>query len=85
MMATGIPVVVSNVGGAPEIVRHGETGFLFPVGDTEALVCFLEALFDPEKRKAFGVAAPKFVAANFTAERMVEGYKSTFQALLCHQ
>ena len=84
-MAIGIPVVISNVGGAPEIVRHGETGFLFPVGDTEALVRFLETLFDPAKRKAFGVAASKFVAGNFTAERMVEGYEDVFQALTCHQ
>ncbi|WP_407180059.1 glycosyltransferase [Bradyrhizobium sp. STM 3562] len=82
MMAIGIPVVISDVGGATEIVRHGETGFLFPVGDTEALVCFLEKLFDPAKRKAFGVAASEFVAANFAAERMVEGYNDLFQALV---
>jgi glycosyltransferase involved in cell wall biosynthesis len=85
MMAIGIPIVISNVGGATEIVRHGETGFLFPVGDTEALVCLLETLFDTAKRKAFGLAASKFVATNFTAERMVEGYKDVFQSLLCHQ
>jgi L-malate glycosyltransferase len=85
MMAIGIPVVISDVGGAAEIVRHGETGFLFPVGDTEGLVVFLETLFDPAKRKPLGVAASRFVATNFAAERMVEGYKDVFQALLCHQ
>jgi len=85
MMAIGVPVVISNVGGAPEIVRHGETGFLFPAGDTEALVRFLEALFDLARRKAFGAAASGFVASNFTSERMVEGYKGVFQTLLCHQ
>ena len=83
MMAIGIPVVISDVGGAAEIVRHGETGFLFPVGDTESLVRFLETLFDPAKRKAFGVAGSKFVAANFTAERMIEGYRDVFQTLVC--
>jgi L-malate glycosyltransferase len=85
VMALGIPVVISNVGGAAEIVRHGETGFLFPVRDTESLERSLEALFDPAKRKAFGAAASKFVAANFTAERMVDGYRHFFQELLCHQ
>jgi L-malate glycosyltransferase len=85
VMATGIPVVISDVGGAAEIVRHGETGFLFPVGDTESLVGFLEKLFDPAKRKAFGAAASQFVAANFTAERMMEGYKDFFQTLVSHQ
>ncbi|WOH67876.1 glycosyltransferase [Bradyrhizobium sp. BWA-3-5] len=85
MMAIGIPVVISNVGGAAEIVRHGETGFLFPVEDTDGLVCFLEKLFDPAKREAFGAAASRFVRANFAAERMVEGYKDLFKALVCHQ
>jgi glycosyltransferase involved in cell wall biosynthesis len=84
MMAIGVPVVISNVGGAPEILRHGETGFLFPVGDTEALTCSLEALFDPAKRKAFGIRASRFVVANFTEERMIKSYKNAFQALLRH-
>jgi L-malate glycosyltransferase len=85
LMAIGIPVVISNVGGAGEIVRHGETGFLFPVGDTESFVGFLETLSDPAKRKAFGGAASRFVAANFTAERMIEGYADFFQTLLCRR
>jgi len=37
-MALGRPVVHSHIGGAPEMIRPGENGFLFPVGDTEALV-----------------------------------------------
>lgn len=82
IMATGIPVVISDVGGASEIVRNGETGFLFPVGDTESLVRFLETLFDPAKRKVFGSAASRVVAADFTAARMIEGYKTVFRALL---
>ncbi|WP_439374659.1 glycosyltransferase family 4 protein [Bradyrhizobium sp. DASA03120] len=85
MMALGIPVVISNVGGAAEIVRHGETGFLFPVGDTDDFVDSLATLFDPEKRKAFGIAATRFVATNFAADRMVEGYKEVFQDLLGRQ
>ncbi|MBR1132236.1 glycosyltransferase [Bradyrhizobium iriomotense] len=85
MMALGIPVVISDVGGAAEIVRHGETGFLFPVGDTEDFVNSLKTLFDPAKRQAFGIAATRFVGTNFAADRMVEGYKEVFQALLGRQ
>jgi glycosyltransferase involved in cell wall biosynthesis len=74
MMAMGLPVVVSNVGGAAEIVIPGENGFLFPVGDTTSLVSSVEKMREPHKREAFGRAASKFVAANFTADRMLESY-----------
>jgi len=82
MMAIGIPVVMSNVGGAAEMICQGENGFLFPVGDTEAMVGYLEALFEPGRRKAFGDAACKLVAERFAMERMVDGYKRLFYRLL---
>ena len=75
LMAMGLPVVVSNVGGAGEIVRPGENGFLFPVRDTMSLVSSVETMREPLKREAFGRAASKFVAANFAADRMLESYR----------
>jgi len=85
MMAMGLPVVVSNVGGAGEIVHPGETGFLFPVGDTTSLVSSIEAMSDPLKREMFGRAASKFVAANFAADRMLESYRVFLTELLLEQ
>ncbi len=82
MMAMGLPVVVSNVGGAAEIVVPGENGFLFPVGDTMSLVNSIEMMSDPLKREAFGRAGSKFVAANFAADRMLESYRLFLGELL---
>jgi glycosyltransferase involved in cell wall biosynthesis len=75
MMAMGLPVVVSNVGGA---AVPGETGFLFPAGDTMSLANFLQTLSEPLKRETAGRAASQFVAADFAADRMLDNYRETF-------
>ena len=75
MMAMGLPVVLSNVGNAAEMVVPGETGLLFPAGDTMSLVDCLETLSDARKRETVGRAASQFVAANFAADRMLDTYK----------
>jgi glycosyltransferase involved in cell wall biosynthesis len=47
-MACGTPVLGSNVGGIPELVREGETGWLVPPGDDAALLAAMQrALLDP--------------------------------------
>ena len=45
-MASGVPVVGTNSGGLPEVVQHGETGFLAPVGDTDTMAIFVEQLLN---------------------------------------
>jgi glycosyltransferase involved in cell wall biosynthesis len=85
MMAMGLPVVVSNVGGAAEIVRDGENGFLFPVGDTMSLVSAIEMTRDPLEREALGRAATKFIAAHFSVDRMLESYRAFLSELLLGQ
>ena len=63
-LACGRPVVASNVGGLPEIVKDGETGLLVPPGDVAALRGAIERLADDRLRKRLGAAGPASVAAH---------------------
>lgn len=67
-MACGLPVVISSVGGIPEIVVDGQTGALIPVGDRAALGRAILALVgDPGLRVRWGTTGRKRVTACFNA------------------
>jgi glycosyltransferase involved in cell wall biosynthesis len=74
-MALGKPVVHSDIGGAAEMIRPGENGFLFPVGDTEALVDRLTRLSDRADRERMGRKARETVEARFSERAMVDRYE----------
>jgi len=74
-MALGKPVVHSDVGGAAEMIRPGRNGFLFPVGDTAALVERLAALSDRAMCERMGGRAREVVEAQFSERAMVERYE----------
>jgi glycosyltransferase involved in cell wall biosynthesis len=79
-MALGRPVLAAAAGGVPEIVHHGENGWLVPVGDAAALVAALRHLAaDPQERHRLGAAGQR-TAAGFSLERMV----AETEALLHH-
>ena len=82
MMAMGVPMVMSDTGGAGEIVDDGATGRLFPVGDTAALVGHLAALTDRPVRHSLATCAAARVRQAFTAERMADRYEMLFRSLL---
>jgi N-acetyl-alpha-D-glucosaminyl L-malate synthase BshA len=82
-MACGVPVVGSDAGGLPEVVKHAETGYLLPVGDVEGMAArTLEILKDDARRRQMGQAARRRVAALFRADRIVTQYERYYEKVL---
>jgi glycosyltransferase involved in cell wall biosynthesis len=73
-MALGKPVVHSEVGGAAEMIVPGANGFLFPVGDTGALVDKLAILADRAVCRSMGARARETVELRFSEQIMADRY-----------
>ena len=68
--AVGLPVVIGRSGGAPETVRHGETGYVVDGNDPYELAARLvDLLADPDRSAALGRAGRAFVSDRFGADR----------------
>jgi glycosyltransferase involved in cell wall biosynthesis len=80
-MALRKPVVHSDVGGAAEMIAPGKNGFLFPVGDTQALVDRLAQLSDPALCARMGDRARGVVELFFSESAMVDRYEKLLAAL----
>ncbi len=81
-MAAGCPVIATPVGGVPDLVRHGENGWLVPPRDARALAHALAAILrDPALAARLGAAARATVAQRHTAERAVERLGRLYAAL----
>ena len=75
-MASARPVVVTDIGGTAEAVVHGETGFLVPPGDADAVArALLDLAVDPERARRMGAAGRARQRELFDGERMVETYE----------
>jgi len=82
-MACGVPVVASNVGGLPEVIDHGVTGFLHPVGAVEAMAeSGLALLSDRTLHERIAGAAGRVVRERFCAERVVPMYEAHYERAL---
>ncbi len=81
-MALGKPVVLSDTGGAAELVAPGEHGFLYQPGDIEALATHLRTLTSLSMRVRLGVAAAGRVREQFTVQGMVGGFSDRIAELL---
>jgi L-malate glycosyltransferase len=82
-MAVGLPVVAADIGGNPELVRNGQTGFLFPRGDETKVTAALETLItQPELRKQFGERARAIAKAEYKISTVRDRYQDLYRCLL---
>lgn len=80
-MAMGKPVIHSDVGGAEEMIFPGWNGYLFPAGDTRALVNSLALLEERAVAARMGRNARRAVEALFSERVMVDRYEQTLLEL----
>lgn len=82
-MASGLPVVATEVGGNAELVAAGETGALVPAQDPHAMAkALLRYTADAALRQSHGAAGRQRVERSFSIDNMVERYTRLYQSLL---
>jgi sugar transferase (PEP-CTERM/EpsH1 system associated) len=82
-MASGLPVIATNVGGNSELVVEGQTGMLVPASDPVAMATAIQSyLTNPDKLERHGRAGRKRAEEQFSIEAMVNGYLDVYDAVL---
>jgi N-acetyl-alpha-D-glucosaminyl L-malate synthase BshA len=82
-MNCGVPVIAADVGGLPEVVIQGETGFLFPVGDIEAMAAkAVELLGDPAAYQRLKAQARRRAVRDFDAADIIPRYEAYYRDLV---
>jgi N-acetyl-alpha-D-glucosaminyl L-malate synthase BshA len=82
-MACEVPVIASRVGGLPEVIEDGVSGFLHPPDALDDMAASaISLLRDPERQRAMGQAACDRVRTHFCAERVVPMYESCYAKLV---
>ena len=82
-MAVGVPVVATDVKGTREVVVHGETGFLVPLGDDATLAERLRALLESSAlRRDMGARAVEHVRRHFDEEQVVQRLVDVYRTAL---
>lgn len=82
-LACGLPTIGSNVGGIPEVVRNGETGLVFPPGDSRSLREGMAALLaEPERRESMAKVSRRIALEEYSLQLQAQRYEALYQKLL---
>lgn len=79
-MATGLPVIASNVGGNPDLISDGINGWLFPAGSVETLADLMNAyIHSPDTRQMHGERGRDAAVKYYNISSMVRGYETVWR------
>jgi glycosyltransferase involved in cell wall biosynthesis len=82
-MACGVPCIGTNVGGLPEVINNGTTGFICEVGDIENISKkAIGLLTDSNLHREFSNRSVETIKNKFKADRLVEQYEQIYFKLL---
>ena len=73
------PLVITDVSGAPDIIRNGENGMLVPRGDSAALAAaIIQVANDASLRDRLGKAGRNYVRENLVIDKIIGAYEAAF-------
>jgi N-acetyl-alpha-D-glucosaminyl L-malate synthase BshA len=82
-MACGVPVVSSSVGGLPELLVHGETGFIAEIGDIQRMARYaIDLLTNDQKHAHFADASRRRAFEMFDVKKVVDLYEGFYERVL---
>ena len=82
-MNCSVPVIATETGGLPEVITHGETGYLYPVGEIKKMAeKSIELLSNPEKHELFKQQARKRATQSFNADQIIPQYEAFYEEIL---
>lgn len=83
-MACGVPVICSRVGGLPEVVLEGETGFLRPPGDVAGMAEAALGALEPDTHARLAHQARRHAVTKFSARRIIRHYEALYAEVIGH-
>jgi N-acetyl-alpha-D-glucosaminyl L-malate synthase BshA len=82
-MACEVPAVATAIGGLPELIEHGRTGFLASVGDVESMAKYaIEVLSDEKRLREMGMLARWEAQSRFCSTKIIPEYESFYERML---
>ncbi|HLJ27590.1 MAG TPA: N-acetyl-alpha-D-glucosaminyl L-malate synthase BshA [Candidatus Angelobacter sp.] len=82
-MACEVPAIATSVGGVPEVIEHGKSGFLAEVGDVESMARYaIEILSDEKRLREMGKIARWEAQSQFCSSRIIPEYEKFYERVL---
>ncbi len=82
-MACEVPAIATSVGGVPEVIDHGRTGFLAAVGDIDTMArCAIDILSDEKRLREMGMLARWEAQSRYCATKIIPEYEAFYKRVL---